>query len=119
MTVALGAAVDFIQKYYGGRFEEDDATVAVATTSTKIVDNNPDCLALTIINLGSNTLILRPGDAPSSTAGVLLVSAGGSVTMNVRDDLTLPTREWYGIGSGGATTAYYVRVNRFHLPATS
>lgn len=110
----FGAAAQYIAKEYGGSFEEQDGTISVATAATKIVDNNPDALALVMINLGANTVYVAPNNKPSSTAGIRLDANGGNVSMIVRNDLTLPSRQWYGIADTAASDVYYVRVQRFN-----
>lgn len=108
-----GAAAQYIEKEYGGAYEEQDGTVSVATTATRIVGSNPDCLALTIINVGANAVYIRPYNNPSTSAGIVLQASGGSVSFTVRDDLTLPGRAWWGIADTAASDVFFVRVNRF------
>lgn len=114
-----GAAAQYIQEVYGGAYEETDGDVSVGTSPTKIVGNDPDALALTIINLGANTVYLRPANNPSSTAGIQINASGGSISLTVRDDLTLPGREWWGIADTAASDVYFVRVRRFNVGPTA
>lgn len=109
-----GAAAKYIANVFGGLYEEDDGTVSVGTAATKIVGNDPDALALTIINLSANTIYLRPSNNPSATKGIQIDANGGSVSMNVRDDLTLPTRAWWALATAAASDVYYVRVRRYN-----
>ena len=112
-----GAAAQYIAKEYGGAFEEDDGDVSVGTSPTKIVDSDPDSLALVIINLSANTVYLRPANNPSSSDGIQINASGGSMSINVRNDLTLPTREWWGVASAAGSDVYYIRVRRFSTSA--
>lgn len=112
-----GAANMYIAKEFGGDFVELDGEVSVGTSPTKIVDNDPDAVALVIINLGANTVYLRPANNPSSTAGIQINASGGNMSVNVRDDLTLPSRQWYGVADTAASDVYFVRVRRFGLPS--
>ena len=117
MSVAKGAAVEYIEKVFGGRFEENDSTISVGTSATKVVDNDPDALALTIVNIGANSVYLAPTNNPTSSKGIILDASGGSVSMVVRDDLLLPALEWYGIAPSGASNVYVIRLRRYRLPA--
>jgi len=108
-----GAAAQYIEKEFGGAFEEADETVSVGTSATRVVGHNPDCVAIVFINLGANTVYLKPANNPSSTSGIKMVASGGFLSMNVRDDLTLPSLEWYGIADTAASDLYYIRTNRF------
>ena len=72
----------------------------VGTASEVLAKNNPGRTNLTIVNLSSNTLYLSPLDTASSTNGILLGAAGGSLTLNYWDDLIQPTLEWHAIAAG-------------------
>ena len=108
-----GAAAQYIAKEFGGQYEEDDGTVSVQTSATQIVASDPDTVAITFVNLGANTVYLRPSNEPSITAGIQIVASGGALSLTVRNDLTLTTREWWGIATTAASDVYFVRVRRF------
>lgn len=118
MDIAIGAAQSFIEGEFGGPTEDLEGEVSILTTVTKIVSNDPDALSLTMINLGSFDVYLMFDDQVSITRGIFLPAGGGSVSMNVRDDQALPTRNWYGVGNGGASTLFYIRTRRYTLTAT-
>lgn len=111
------APVRFLIDRFGGRFTEEDGTVYVVQVPTKIVGNNPECVALTMINVGGFDVYVRPANNPSSTGGILLLATGGSVSLTVRDDAMLPGREWYGVGGSGDSNVYFIRVLRYHVEA--
>ena len=115
MSVAVGAAQSFIEGEFGGPTEEIDAETSVGTTPTKLVDNDPEALALTIINLGQNTAWVMFDNQPSSTRGIQLDAGGGVVSLVIRDDQTLPTREWYAITATGTTDLFTIRTRRYAL----
>lgn len=91
--------------------------MTIATTPTKVVDNNPEAVQLTIINLGAEDVYLRPANNPSTKAGILLLASGGSVSLNVRDDGMLPGRQWYGVSAAATSDMYFLRVARYHVEA--
>lgn len=107
------AVVEYLRSLYKGDFAEVDGQVTVETVATRIVKSDPEAVALTLVNLGVNDIFLTPSNLPSSTNGILIAGNGGSVSMQVPDDYTLPSKEWYGIAPDGATALYYVRVKRY------
>ena len=80
----------------------------IGTASEVIALNNPGRTNLTIVNLSSNTLYLRPLAAASSTNGILLGAGGGSLTLNYWDDLIQPTLEWHAIASGSSSAVFTI-----------
>lgn len=62
-----------------------------------IARNNPGRISLTVVNLGTDKVYLRPQGIASATVGIELDSGGGSLSLNWRDDGTLPTLEWHAM----------------------
>lgn len=109
---SYGAARDYLEKKFGGRFTELESSPALAATAAAITGNNPDRLGLLIVNLGANTgyFGLRPNVSASN--GFALAANGGSVSLSVDEDFTLVTRELFGIGPGGASQLYVLELVR-------
>jgi len=80
----------------------------IGTASEVIAKNNPGRTNLTIVNLSSNTMYLSPLDAASSTNGILIGAAGGSLTLNYWDDLIQPTLEWHAVASGSNSAVFTI-----------
>lgn len=119
---AYGAALQYAELEFGGPVSETDNTVSVATTATKIVGNNPDRVMLLLVNLGGTPVNVVPDNDPSSSKGITISQNGGSMVSIVRDDGTLPTREWYGIATSAAANVYVLELSRFGItgsPAAS
>jgi len=113
MTVSgLSALNDFMNKEFGGVAEIISGVISVTTGMTPLVGNDPDALALTLINVSANTVYVTPDNSASPSRGIVLNSGGGAVSLNVRDDLTLPGYEWYGVASAGTADVYFVRARR-------
>lgn len=107
MTVrTTGAARWWTENQFGGPTRENETNPNIQTTATIVVKNNPDRVGLIIVNLGANDVYIALNNGVSSTNGIKLPASGGNVTMTVRDDFTLPAREWDGIGNGGASLVY-------------
>lgn len=112
---SVGAAQSYIEGVYGGPTEEQDSGASVGTTATKLLGNDPERLAVTFINLGSEPVYLMYDDAVSTTRGIVLTTNGGGVSLNVRDDQTLPTREWWALTSTGSSDMVVISTRRYAL----
>jgi len=114
--VSVGAAQAYVEGEFGGPVTEKDVTKALsAGVITKLVDNNPDRLGLTIINLGSGDAYTAFNNEPSDTNGIYLAQTGGFLSMDVRNDQMLPCREWYAIAPTAITTLYIIEIFRYAL----
>jgi hypothetical protein len=107
----MGALSDYIQKKFGVKTRtvvNPKGDVDVATTVTSIVDQNPDRLALLIINIGSNNVYLGFNQEVSTTRGILIVANGGSYSMIADEDLELVGYPVYGVTSTGISRVFVV-----------
>lgn len=107
------AVPSYITKEYGGAGEEVTTEVIVSAAVTRLVKSDPDRLGLLFVNLGTDSVYLTPDNRPSTTRGLFLVNNGGQVSLFVKDDLTLPSREWYATTASGISTVYVVEIRRF------
>lgn len=114
---AYGATLQYAEIEFGGPVTETDKTVSVDTAATRIVGSNPDRVMLLFVNLGSTPVNIAPANDPSTSKGITLSQNGGSIVTIVRDDGTLPSREWYGIATSAASNVYVVELARFALNA--
>lgn len=101
-----GAARAFTEAALGGPCTEIETNPTIQATVTNVVNNSPDRVGLVIINLGANDVYIAMNAGVSNTNGLKLPANGGSVSMNVRDDFVIPSRQWFGIANGGASTIY-------------
>lgn len=111
----LGAALDFAIKELGGPVNVIPGSPVLTTTKSQIVNFNGDRVGLVIINLGVNDVFIVPGNVSSVSTGIRLFASGGSVSMNLRDDLVLPSYEWWGVTNSGSSALYILEVVRFAL----
>ena len=109
----FGAAEEFIENLYGGPTDEIESYVSTSAAVVKVKNNEPDALSLLIANLGSNDVYLGLSDDVSATKGFYLAKNGGTASMNVRDDMTLPSRAWFGVSPAGASTLYTLVIKRY------
>lgn len=113
------AALLFTEQELGGPCVENESYPVAQTTPSVCVMGNGDRVGLTIINLGSNQVNIGILGLVSSASGILLLPGGGSVSMTVRDDFTLPTRGWNMVSQGGTSQLYVLEIIRFTTTPTA
>lgn len=111
--MGLPASVLYLRDIFGGDFSEEDLNVSVLDTPTKLVNNDPERISLTIINLGTADVYIKPRNDVSATSGILLTASGGSVSMDVRSDATLPSREWWAISGTTGQELFVLSMRRY------
>lgn len=81
----------------------DPVTATVGTSSVNVLKNNPNRLALTVINLGTAKVYLRPQAPATALSGIVLAAGGGSVNLVWDEDFDLVGMEWSAIADVVAT----------------
>ena len=107
-----GAAGDELARRFGGYFRTEDASVSVGTSIVEVQAANAERVSLTMVNLGTTVLYVRPNSAPSTSAGIRLGPSGGAITLNVTDDGMLPCEQWLAIGDAAGGTLYRLSTSR-------
>jgi len=108
----MKSAFDLIREDIGviTREVENPETASVGAVSVPILRENANRVFFVVINLSINVVNIRPGQAATAAIGIPLGSAGGLVSFNIKDDKTLPTKEWWGFAAAGASTIYVVEL---------
>lgn len=90
MGQVSGAAAKFVAATYGGNFRVRQAVVPVGVASVPAAPNDPDRVALILLNLGATTITVsfQPTAVPGE--GILLLDNGSVYSVNVRDDAIMP-----------------------------
>lgn len=115
--VFIGAALQFWRDQFGGVAVENEATVSIGAAVASVINGNGDRLGLLIMNLGTNNTFVGVSSLVSSSFGILLGANGGFLSMNVRDDFTMQTRQWFAVTpSGGSSTLYTLELTRTGSP---
>lgn len=111
-TPLPGAVRAWTSREFQGPTFEQDSTVAIpaASVRTRVVANNADRVSLTFANVGPNDCQVLLGNFGTGV-GLALPALTGMVNMEVRDDATLPSREWFSVSASG-TTIYVLEVIR-------
>ena len=108
----FGAALAYAIQQLGGMLNEVDSNPTCQLTATKLLNGNGDRVGLIIVNAGANPVWLSFTADVSTTNGIQLAPSGGNISMNVRDDFTLPTRDWWGIATGGTSQIFIIELVR-------
>lgn len=108
MTEPILSCADLVRAQYGiDVYEEESLAGAVVTVAGGVlVRNRPYRVALLVVNLSNNTIYLRPTGPASATRAVVLVALGGFMSINFRDDMVLPAREWFASCTIGDSAVY-------------
>jgi len=99
---------DLIERELKARITEEvnPVTPTVGTSVTQILREDPNRIAVVIINLGANSMYIGFDREISSTRGILLSANGGSYTAFWKEDFTLCARAMYAIAPAGSVSVY-------------
>lgn len=106
----MGAALDWLKKEYGYNILETESTPVTSAVPVEVIQNDPDAVSVTFINFGGQDIFLSLRQNAPASSGIRIVANGGSFSLNLRDDLTLPARSWYATSPGGASSLYILRL---------
>lgn len=107
-----GAAMAWLAQEFGGLLSENESVPATGAATVSVIGNDPDSLAITFVNFGGFDIFLTLTAKPTASSGIKLVANGGAVSLVIRDDLTLVTREWFATSPGGASSLYVLRLRK-------
>lgn len=112
--LSTSAALRYTEKELGGPCTENETSPVVTSAPGQLVaQGNGDRVGLIFMNLGGNAAYISLSSSPSSTNGIICQIFGGVITMNVRDDFTLPSRAWYAATAASSTILYVLEITRF------
>jgi len=86
--------------------EIDEAT----TTAQQVLFQNPDRIAFSIMNLGTENVALAPDERVAQDYGILLASNGGYVSMNWKEDYSLVGYDWWVVTASGTSKLLVLEV---------
>lgn len=110
----MGAALDYTVAQLGGPVLEQESNPSISTSPVQVVPNNADRVGLVVVNLGAGNVFMSLGNTPSVSVGIFLGANGGSTSLTVRDDFTLPSRQWTAIcPAGGPSVLEVIEYIRF------
>lgn len=82
----------------------------VGVTPVKILDNNPNRLGFTIINLGAGYVMLAPDIEVSATRGIYLASGGGGVNFKWDEEFELVGWEHWAMAQNANTPVFVLEI---------
>lgn len=85
---------------------QSNVTVGTSAVNLKLLD--PARFQLCIINLSANACVAKPANDVTTTSGFQLVASGGFICVNARDDLSLPTYEWWAVCAAAGSSLYVI-----------
>lgn len=97
------AADVYLRETYGGLFEPARVNKATGAAPISVAGFNPEAVTVTFVNTGVNDIYLWIDDTVSAANGIKLGASGGLLSLTVRDDMMLPTENWYAVSPGGAS----------------
>lgn len=112
-AIATPAALAFTEAELGGPCYEVESSPATAAVVAQIVPNNGDRVGLLIVNISGNSTVIGVTSAVGQSKGIPLAAGGGFFSCNVRDDFTLPAREWLSFGNAVASNLYVLEIIRY------
>ena len=81
-----------------------ETIVIVGTTTVQVVANNPNRVALVIMNRSDTSVSISTDAGVLTTTGFRLGADTGSVTFTKRDFGVMPSRQWFAISSANTKT---------------
>ena len=89
---------------------ENPVITAAGAAAAIVFRNNPNRIAMVLINLSANSVYLGFSNQVSATNGFYIDKSGGFVSFNCWDDFILPTHEMWIIAPAGASNIYSVEL---------
>lgn len=90
--------------------ENPEALTAASTTAQKVLSNNPNRLAFTIMNLGAEVSYVGLTDGVSTTKGIRLDASGGFFSCVWDEDFQMTGWAWWIIATSGTPAVYALEV---------
>jgi hypothetical protein len=107
-----GAALEAIQRRYGGPCREVQYIVTANDPPVLFVPRDPERITLTLTNLDINDCIVSPFQTVIATSGMRLGAGGGLISFTENEDGILPTLEWWVLCPGIANLVWALAVRR-------
>ncbi len=110
----VAAAVLFAQNTFGGptRSVINPLTNSVGTTSTQLLQNNPDRVFWIMFNRSPNKMDIDFTADVATDARIPIAPGGGFISMDVRDDGEGVINPVFAIASAAGSTVYVMEIKR-------
>lgn len=107
-----GVVNEYLARFFQGLFREIETVVSVGTTLTQLCGENVERAGLVLINVSTTQVSVAPSQKVTTSNGIILLSGGGGLYMNVFQDITLPSRPWHAISTVAAQNVYVLEIVR-------
>lgn len=112
MLEPIGAAAEFVASNFGGGFVVRDNVIAVGLVPVVVAPNDPDRVALVVVNIGAVAVTINYRENITLNQGIVLLDNGSTYSVNVRDDAILPAWMHAALSSGVGSTLFVVEIIR-------
>ena len=108
----MGALARYVERKFGQptRMVCNPVVAQCEITPTVLFLNNPDRLAVTVVNLGATAMYVAWDREVSATHGIYLAAGGGTLSLIADDDGELVGHELLGIAITAAVAIFTVAV---------
>lgn len=107
-----GAVYAFLAERFGGSVRSEKTTQTVDTTRSVVAQRDPERVSITFVNLSADAIYVVPGPDVTTTHGIRLDSLGGFLSLNVREDMILPSDEWTAVAAVAGSSLLVITVRR-------
>jgi len=105
------SVIKLIQEKFGGRVVPRTSIKTIETgKSVEVVKDNPNRVGLLIQNIGSYSIYMNIENPATVGGGLLLLSNGGTYSINWEEDGILPCKSHHAIASGGNSTVIVIEL---------
>lgn len=114
-----GAAQRFVVGEFGGSGDSEEVTVSVGTTAVRVLENDPDRVMFLLVNNGTGPVYLSTAPTITAPNGAAVQGSGGNMEVDVREDGSLVSREWWAVSSSGTQSCTVFSTRVFNLAPSS
>jgi len=111
-TLTFGAALDYLQRRFGGPLENTAVTVVTSPGVQRLLDFDSERVFVMIVNLSGSTFMIGFDGQTSATKGILLVASGGLLSFNVEQDAIMPCLPFFSFDAAAVGTFFVATVKR-------
>ena len=102
-----------VEEELEGAYEPRIRTVSTGSSSVLVIPQNYERLAFSVSNFGNFDVVLTPDSEAVSGSGFMLLSNGGFLSVNWRNDMLMPGLPWYAESSAGASSIFIIELVRY------
>jgi hypothetical protein len=112
MTFSRGAALDDLQRRYGGLLREREIEFDAGLAPLAAIPRDNERMVLTLVNLSANVIYVSPSPEVGPLRCIRLAGNGGLMSVNTQEDGLLPCLEWWSLATGAGSRLYGLAVRR-------